>query len=441
MASDTMASIKKVAQEMSDHVTITKKKDVNSRVDEILTKLEKQNKENQNRKSVFDLDILKERDPKPEIKRKNPKKKNSNISFDNSKVPQLYNERSPNKSDFFDRQISQYNQFQIRLNHIRKENVELEKETIYEKPKISKTSQRIAQEKLDRSKPLYLRSNDVLKEINNKREKLKRSLQETKETQNKQNRASSVKAMNRKPYDPETFEKWRLDQLNWIDKKKENIVKMQKSMQNVNGNEEPTNHPEINKRSEILARKKYEGSKIEDRVDFYLDAKHNNMKKIYDEITPDFKPTTNKEVPNYLRNVQTKVKTIGNETTNTLNNSNDLFQGGVTDFNQMSIKLTDGKDTSISKMKSKIKLPVNTVKSNKIHNKEYFHDVSDVSKINASKVQSGPYLYNLNVRDDSAWNNKENCIVLENNNYADIIGAMLSSSNEKDKKTRLSLIY
>lgn len=439
MASDTMASIKRVAQEMSDHVLNTKKKDVYSRVDDILSKLERQNNENNNRRSVLDLEILMENEPKNLRMKKNPKKKISNISFDNSKIPDTQNDRSQHKPDFFERQISQYNQHQIRLNHIRQENLELEKEKVYEKPKISKTSQKLAKEKLDRSKPLYLRSNDILKERDNKRDKLRRNIEEMKKSElKKQDRASSVKNKS-KPYDPETFEKWRLDQINWIDKKKENIIKMKKMMQNVNGNESPSNRPEINKRSEVLANKKYEGSKIEDRVEYYLDTRHNNMKKIYDEITPNFQPTTNREVPNYLKNINTKIRNTTNGDIK-LDYTKDLTVG---DFNQTSIKFTDSKDINESYLNHlKNKVPVNIVKAKKIPNKEILYENPDISKVNFSKEKSGPSLYNLNVRDNSAWKkDKENCVVLENNNYADIIGSMVSTSYERDKKARLSLIY
>ena len=170
---------------------------------------------------------------------------------------------------------------------------------------IDKNNNPINNNKIIRSKtpPLYLRINDIQKKHNEEIEKLKKKYKN--ENNNKNNSTSSFSASEKESYKSRNksrstidFEKWYNFEKTWQEMKnlKLNIIKNEieenKMYMNKKNKKEETFKPKINKNSEILVNKKYDG-------DFYLRLKNYQQdreikrKMLHKKLEPSFKPYVN----------------------------------------------------------------------------------------------------------------------------------------------------
>ena len=168
---------------------------------------------------------------------------------------------------------------------------------------IDKNNNPINNTKMFRSKtpPLYLRINDIQKKHNEEIEKLKRKYKKDYKNNSSSNFTASENESNKsrnKTHSTIDFEKWYNFEKTWQEMKnlKLNIIKNEieenKMYMNKKNKKEETFKPKINKNSEILVNKKYDG-------DFYLRLKNYQQdreikrKMLHKKLEPSFKPYVN----------------------------------------------------------------------------------------------------------------------------------------------------
>ena len=176
----------------------------------------------------------------------------------------------------------------INVNNLNKDNKDNNK-----KSKNSNTNKAIR----SKTPPLYLRLDDVEKKHKKEIEKLKKKYEIKYNNNNSDTTTSqndSYKSRNRKA----NFEKWYNYEKTW-EKMKDIKLKMikdeieeNKIYMNQNIKDEETFKPKINKKSEFLVNKKYDGD-FHLRLKSYLNDKDKKAKMLQKKFEPSFKPYVN----------------------------------------------------------------------------------------------------------------------------------------------------
>ena len=459
MAGDVMHVIKNLARDMHEQVNMNKKKEISKKVDNVLSKMQKDAERINNRKkeSILDIDLLSFSIKKEQTKLENKvnlmeiknlkEEESQNTSLTAEEVKNEKNPFSKRETEskkqmtFYEKQLEYLSQHEMKMNHRKQEKLEQEKETMKTKPDISKNSIAILKKKNRMSssmtkfnktttmnnenenetemnkntastkeayKPFYLRSQEVYREQEERKEKLKQMYEMVNRAKEERKSHNTLVV---KPYNEEDFEKWRKEKINWKNKRDDKLIKIKKDLNNKELGEEYSFTPEINENSNKLVSDKFQNSGFYDREPHYKEHKMNQKKKIENELNPNFTPLIMKELPNYVR--PEKVKEFKNKSQSV-----------------GKIYLVQPENPQEEEFKEEVIPPAKEIK-------EYDSKKAMISKMNNSQTVESPNksnYYNLNVRDNSAWNeNKENCVVLNSLKYTDIIGKLAGNENKKDE--------
>ena len=208
-----------------------------------------------------------------------------------------------------------------------------------EKPTLTQISKQIIKKKFNGEKPLYLRTNEIIERKIQTIKTMQRFLldKESQEiTKNsmmtKNNRILNTKNTNQlnnttqpfqynnissiseSVYDHKKFEEWRHFAMDWQKRKNEKHQKMKEDKSNEIYIDEISKpyKPLINYNSEYLA------TVINNDVPIFQrlynrqlnDKKKKTLNKIYRDTTPNFRPNIMKNVPSYLKNVESRLMTV-----------------------------------------------------------------------------------------------------------------------------------
>eukprot|EP00340_Litonotus_pictus_P010359 CAMPEP_0170519592 /NCGR_PEP_ID=MMETSP0209-20121228/4956_1 /TAXON_ID=665100 ORGANISM="Litonotus pictus, Strain P1" /NCGR_SAMPLE_ID=MMETSP0209 /ASSEMBLY_ACC=CAM_ASM_000301 /LENGTH=480 /DNA_ID=CAMNT_0010805523 /DNA_START=35 /DNA_END=1477 /DNA_ORIENTATION=+ len=476
MAGDVMYAIKDISRDMSEQVKLNRKQEIHQKAENVLSKIQSKADSKNKKDSILDLDLLKintnlktktveEDDNKSLNQRVNNILGLEQESMNSNKFSRENDSKNLKNRGFYEKQLEYLSQHELKMNHLRKEKMEREKETLKHKPNISENSKKMVSKKsrfsssmtdMNRAggnqdlkklrkqttgenehdvsgvkadieisnteKPFYLRSQEIYQEQEERKEKLRKMYEMIERTKDERLNPNNVVV---KPYEPESFEKWRKDKIQWKQRKEERVIKIKKDIVNKELNEQFAFAPELDSNSQKIVQEKYNNTGFYERSDFYKENKGINAKKIKSEMVPQFTPSLNKDLPGYIRKEKIEEFKLNKSNSTAMLAREDSPNIAMASFDRVDSPRKNQEDSRREERQTH----VNKVMSS--HNTE-FKDTGN--------------FYNLNIRDNSVWNeNKENFVVLNSVKYSDIMGKLVDngkdspSRSSQQKKARLSI--
>ena len=199
-----------------------------------------------------------------------------------------------NDNDIYTREMAQMKKKELKLEEIRKKEMEEENSELTYKPKINKKSEKLTKNKM----PIYKRIKEIEIKKNIKIEKIKENIDKNEKNNqyiNNENNNQKIK------FNEEDFqnwlisnEKWKLKKLNKLN----NIMNEVKKEQEIN-EESFEFKPKINKNSEKLFKANYILASIptSERLCYGTETKEDYSRRIQNEEKLDFIPEINKDYP------------------------------------------------------------------------------------------------------------------------------------------------
>lgn len=477
MSSDIMSVIKNISQDMSEQINLNKRKEIHMKAEEVLTKMEKDMGKSNKKDSILDLNIFQISNSKQEFTKPKKYKAGSNKSIHKIKVnensgsvnsrlininntqdksEQSVSERDPN--DFYTKQQEYLNQHELKMNHMRKEKLERERQKLQEKPKISNESVRIYREKMKRlnscenvtSKseinlnsstgeqlPFYLRAKEIKLEQDERKDQLKKMYEMIEKSKEEKINPNTI---NVRPYDPETFESWRKTKMKWKETKELKSDQLKKDISNKESQLNFTFQPELNKDSMSIINNKFNDVSFLERTEIFEDARKKNKNKILEKTTEKFCPSINRNLPKYIRSH--KVEEYKQHKDVTILQSN--HEESRVSYEENSEFFDSPKNVPYYKTSKGQTMDreyaASSSKKEKNPSSNHYEKDGPTGMYTIQNREEGEEFnnyYNLNVRDNSAWNdNKENFIVLNSSKYNDIMGKLLDNNNSKSPKKK-----
>ena len=190
------------------------------------------------------------------------------------------------EGDIYTRAMAMKEKKELKLEQIRKKEMEEELKEYKFRPKIDDVSKKMAKNKT----PIYKRLKEIETEKNNKIEKIKENINK-----------NDINNCGERKFNEDDFKRWLISNENWNVKKKikmNNIKKEVKKEEELH-NEECKFHPKINKTSEKLFKSNYSLSSVpvNDRLNYPKYGKEECIKKKKIEEKLTFIPKINKEYP------------------------------------------------------------------------------------------------------------------------------------------------
>ena len=180
---------------------------------------------------------------------------------------------------------------ELKLEEIRKKEIEEENNELTYKPKINKKSEKLTKNKM----PIYKRLKEIEIKKNIKMEKIRENIEK-----NEKNKNMEINTINK--FNEEEFKNWLISNENWTVKKniKLNNIKNEVMKEQEFNEEGPFKFkPTINKNSERLFKSNYILSNIptSERLCYGTETKEDYSKRIQMEEKMDFIPEINKNYP------------------------------------------------------------------------------------------------------------------------------------------------
>ena len=232
-------------------------------------------------------------------KEKNLSSKINNIEIKtNNKKNLINNYRTYNniniinkKEDIYTREMALMKKKELKLEEIRKKEIEEENNELTYKPKINKKSEKLTKNKM----PIYKRLKEIEIKKNIKMEKIRENIEK-----NEKNKNMEINTINK--FNEEEFKNWLISNENWTVKKniKLNNIKNEVMKEQEFNEEGPFKFkPTINKNSEKLFKSNYILSNIptSERLCYGTETKEDYSKRIQMEEKMDFIPEINKNYP------------------------------------------------------------------------------------------------------------------------------------------------
>ena len=199
-----------------------------------------------------------------------------------------------NEDDIYTREMALKKKKELKLEEIRKKEMEEENSELTYKPKINKKSEILTKNKM----PIYKRLKQIEIEKNIKMEKIKENIDKKEKNKNINN--ENINQKNK--FNEEDFKNWLKSNDNWNIKKtmKLNNIKDEVKKEQEFNEEGPFQFkPKINKNSEKLFKSNYILSSIpaSERLCYGTESKEDYSKRIQKEEKMDFIPEINKNYP------------------------------------------------------------------------------------------------------------------------------------------------
>ena len=198
------------------------------------------------------------------------------------------------EGDLYKREMALMKKREIKLEEIRKKEMEEENSELTYKPKINKISEKLTKNKM----PIYKRLKEIEIEKNIKMEKIKENIDKTEKGKNTYFNSNNPK----NKFNEEDFNNWLISNENWNMKKinKLNNIKNEVMKEQEFNEEVPFQFkPKINKNSEKLFKSNYELSSIpaSERLCYGTESKEEYCKRIQNQEKMNFIPEINKGYP------------------------------------------------------------------------------------------------------------------------------------------------
>ena len=198
------------------------------------------------------------------------------------------------EGDIYKREMALMKKREIKLEEIRKKEMEEENSELTYKPKINKISEKLTKNKI----PIYKRLKEIEIEKNIKMEKIKENIDKTEKSKNMYLNSNNPK----NKFNEEDFNNWLISNENWNMKKinKLNNIKNEVMKEQEFNEEGPFQFkPKINKNSEKLFKSNYELSSIpaSERLCYGTESKEEYCKRIQNQEKMNFIPEINKGYP------------------------------------------------------------------------------------------------------------------------------------------------
>ena len=202
---------------------------------------------------------------------------------------------SRTEDDIYKREMALMKKKEIKLEEIRKKEIEEENSELTYKPKINKNSEKLTKNKM----PIYKRLKEIEIEKNIKMEKIRENIIKTEKNKNMYLN-SNTNTKNK--FNEEDFNNWLISNENWNMKKlnKLNNIKNEVMKEQESNGEGPFEfRPKINKNSEKLFKSNYELASIpaSERLCYGTESKEEYSKRIQKKKKMDFIPEINKSYP------------------------------------------------------------------------------------------------------------------------------------------------
>jgi hypothetical protein len=267
--------------------------------------------------------------------------------------------------------------------------INAEKKDIFSKPVLSKYTQRIIKAKFNDDKPIYQRTKEVIEKRNQKIEELKKKVVEDPN--------DLVIPIKCGKYEKERYNKWVAEQVEWKNTLRAKNEDLKKNKERIETEAEKTLYkPTINKFSETIAKFKYTETpekSIYDKLYDYKDKMNQTMIDLKRNLSPSFTPILNK--PAKKGRVDTELNRSMIET--------------KSNYDPILTKYTYTKESKRPKSQERIDTYafVN-------HDKHWTRVITEVNEKENVKDNSS-YLYKINVRGSSAWDQDHLNLVMLNN--------------------------
>ena len=198
------------------------------------------------------------------------------------------------EDDIYKREMALMKKREIKLEEIRKKEMEEENSELTYKPKINKNSEKLTKNKM----PIYKRLKQIEIEKNIKMEKIRENIVKTEKNKNIYLNANNQK----NKFNEEDFNNWLISNENWNMKKinKLNNIKNEVMKEQEFNEEGPFQFkPKINKKSEKLFKSNYELSSIpaSERLCYGTESREEYSKRINNQEKMNFIPEINKGYP------------------------------------------------------------------------------------------------------------------------------------------------
>jgi hypothetical protein len=457
-----MDSIKALSQEMHHHIKSSRLQSVNEKIHSIINGIHKEEKQQIKiaQESILDLDIVTGKSTK-----KYPKKRNMSYSNKKSKSKQKNNYKNLNTSmdtiqsqkvSFYERSMLNKNKKEYEIELLRNQMREELKEKFTEKPTLNSNTLKIAEAR--KTKPLYLRTQEVLmmkttylenlKQERNALEKLENSKIHDKNLSS-QITENSKECLTSKERSDHFFN----SQISWQKKinNRNKLAQIEKDNQH-QIEESAMFKPAINKTSEILVSMKsinveendhgnlatYE--RLYNRHEEHLEK----LKKKSEEPVSSFIPKINKNKLTYVKpkvfesDKANPINTIKPAKTRTKSaklkenekvkkmNSSTLENTSLSRIAEYSPNRVSGKATSSIETRPTMYLKRSSWK-NKLDNanKRNNNKNSPRRKSKNNAQNSSDHLYKLNIRSGSAWDISNENVIKLNPKFKNMLETLL----------------
>ena len=213
-------------------------------------------------------------------------------------IPQNNIKLSHKEDDIYTREMALMKKKELKLEEMRKKEMEEENSELTYKPKINKKSEILSKNKM----PIYKRLKQIEIEKNIKMEKIKENISKDEKNKNINLNNDNINNNQKNKFNEEDFKNWLISNENWNAKK---INKLNNIKNEVKKEQEFTEEgafqfkPKINKNSEKLFKSNYILASIpaSERLCYGTETKDDFSKRIQNEEKLDFIPEINKNYP------------------------------------------------------------------------------------------------------------------------------------------------
>ena len=213
-------------------------------------------------------------------------------------IPQNNIKLSHKEDDIYTREMALMKKKELKLEEMRKKEMEEENSELTYKPKINKKSEILSKNKM----PIYKRLKQIEIEKNIKMEKIKENISKDEKNKNINLNNDNINNNQKNKFNEEDFKNWLISNENWNAKK---INKLNNIKNEVKKEQEFTEEgafqfkPRINKNSEKLFKSNYILASIPacERLCYGTETKEDFSKRIQNEEKLDFIPEINKNYP------------------------------------------------------------------------------------------------------------------------------------------------
>ena len=213
-------------------------------------------------------------------------------------IPQNNIKLSHKEDDIYTREMALMKKKELKLEEMRKKEMEEENSELTYKPKINKKSEILSKNKM----PIYKRLKQIEIEKNIKMEKIKENISKDEKNKNINLNNDNTNIIQKNKFNEEDFKNWLISNENWNAKK---INKLNNIKNEVKKEQEFTEEgafqfkPRINKNSEKLFKSNYILASIPacERLCYGTETKEDFSKRIQNEEKLDFIPEINKNYP------------------------------------------------------------------------------------------------------------------------------------------------